>query len=99
MKIVPKPQGELSRVPPEQKPPVNPGLRKVSKQFEAVFIGQLVNAMRQTVPREGFIKQSQAERVFQGMLDQEYAQRISDSEQLGLSDLVYRHLLQAQSPR
>lgn len=71
----------------------NPELRKVAKQFEAVFINQMIGAMRKTVPSGGLIPESNAERVFKGMLDSENAQRMADSEQLGLSQMIYEHLL------
>jgi len=67
-------------------------LREVSKQFEGIFVNQMVSAMRKTVVRQGFVPESHAERVYQGMLDQESAQKITDSGELGLANLVYQHL-------
>lgn len=74
-------------------------LQRVSQQFEAVFVNQLVDAMRKTVTKGGLIAESQAERVFQGMLDQQYAESISHSEELGLSKLIYEHLLRSSRGR
>lgn len=71
----------------------NPELRKVAKQFEAVFLNQMIGAMRKTVTPGGLIPESNAERVFKGMLDSENAQRMADSEQIGLSQIIYDHLL------
>ncbi len=67
-------------------------LREVSKQFEGIFVNQMVSAMRKTVVRQGFVKESHAERVYQSMLDQESASKITDSGELGLANLVYQHL-------
>lgn len=67
-------------------------LMEVSKQFEGIFVNQMVSAMRKTVAHEGVVPQSHAERVYQGMLDQEHAQKITDSGELGLANLVYQHL-------
>ncbi|NBX83119.1 hypothetical protein EBQ90_08535 [bacterium] len=76
-----------------EKPQENPEVRKVAKQFEAIFINQMIGAMRKTVPSGGLIPESNAERTFKAMLDSENAQRMADSEQLGLSQIVYEHLL------
>lgn len=77
----------------EVKPEENPELRKVAKQFEAVFLNQMIGAMRKTVTPGGLIPESNAEKVFKGMLDSENSQRMADSEQIGLSQIIYDHLL------
>ncbi len=78
----------------------NKALRDVSRQFEAMFTHELVSAMRKTVHKDGgLIPESHAERVFQGMLDMEYSQRVAESEQIGLSKVIYEHLLRIQSAR
>jgi flagellar protein FlgJ len=83
----------------ENQPPENKELKKVAKQFEAVFINQMIGAMRKTVTPGGLIPESNAERVFKGMLDSENAERMADSEQLGLSHIVYEHLLRTSQGR
>ena len=77
----------------------NKALRDVSRSFEAMFTNQLVTAMRKTVVKDGFFKESQAERVYQGMLDSEYSQRMAETEQIGLSKVIYEQLLRTQSGR
>lgn len=77
----------------ETKPTENKELKKVAKQFEAVFINQMIGAMRKTVTPGGLIPESNAERVFKGMLDSETSERMADTEQFGLSQIVYEHLL------
>jgi peptidoglycan hydrolase FlgJ len=77
----------------------NPELKKVSKQFESVFINQIVQAMRKTVVKGGLVPESNAERIYQNLLDAEYAQNMSESEQIGISNLVYEHLLRSQGIR
>lgn len=68
-------------------------LRKVAQGFESVFVNQLVGAMRKTVVKGGLVPESNAERTYQAMLDQEYAQRVSQTGQLGIAQMVYDHLL------
>ena len=73
----------------------DPKIMQAAKQFESLFVNQLVSAMRKTVVKSGFVPESNAERVYQSMQDQQYAERISDTEQLGLSKMIYEHLLRS----
>ncbi len=84
-----------SRLSPEEKEK----LRTVAKQFEAVFVNQMVGAMRKTVQPNGLIPQSQGERIYQGMLDTEHADKLAESNQFGLSELIYEHLLRSSGGR
>ena len=43
-------------------------LRNASEEFEAVFMNQLVSAMRKTVGDGGLIQKSQGEKMFEGVL-------------------------------
>ena len=70
-------------------------MKKVSRQFESLLVNQMVGEMRKTVGTGGgLVPQSHAEKVYQSMLDQEYSQKLSESDQIGLSKLIYDHLLQ-----
>jgi flagellar protein FlgJ len=68
-------------------------LKKVSMQFESLFTNQLLAAMRKTINKQGLIPESHAEKVYQSMLDQEYAQKMAETEHLGIAKMVYQHLL------
>ena len=78
---------------PDRDIPEDEGLRNVSRQFESLFVNQLISAMRKTVVRDGLIPESQGEKVYQAMLDQQYAQRMSDTDQIGLSKIIYEQLV------
>lgn len=68
-------------------------LREVSREFEAIFLNQLVAAMRKTVPDGGLIEKSSAEEIFQGMLDEEWAKRLAGRNGPGgLSQILYQQL-------
>lgn len=69
-------------------------LREVSRQFEAVFLNQLVSAMRKTVTKSEFLPESQGEKIYQAMLDEQYATKMAESGQIGLSNLIYSNLTQ-----
>ena len=98
MKIAAPASPPMAQAPQDVLSEQDKKLMAVSKQFEGIFVNQMVSAMRKTVVHEGIVPESQAERVYQGMLDQEHAQHITDSGELGLANLVYQHL-KTQSSR
>ena len=52
--------------------------------------------MQRTVPRdEGILKRSQAEELFQGMLDEELAKIMAESGETGLARSLYQQLVQS----
>lgn len=68
-------------------------LREASQEFEAVFINQLVAAMRKTVGESGLIEKSNAEKMFEGLLDEEWSRQLAGRHgQGGVSELIYRQL-------
>lgn len=68
-------------------------LRSVAKEFESVFLLQLVTAMRKTVGDGGLVEKGNAERVFEGMLDEEWSRRLAGRHgPSGLSEILYRQL-------
>ena len=72
----------------------NSELYKVSQDFDAIFIKQMLDAMRKTIHKEddllgnGGISQD----VYEDMLYDEYAKKMSQTAQFGLADSVYREL-------
>lgn len=81
----------------EKSPERDEKIWDVSRQFEAVFVNKLIGAMRSTVVKGGYVPESHAERVYQGMLDQEYAGSIAATDQLGLARVIYQQLLRTQN--
>lgn len=67
-------------------------LKEACQDFEALFVGQLFAAMRASVPDDGLLARSSGEKIFQEMLDGEYAKAISRTERFGLSQMLYRQL-------
>lgn len=68
-------------------------LKDVSKMYEKQFLREMVKAMRGTVQESGFIKTNQAEKIFREQLDQEHVEKWGDRGGLGLSDVIYKQLL------
>jgi flagellar protein FlgJ len=68
-------------------------LREASRQFEAIFIQQMIAAMRKTVGDGGLIRKGVGEQVFEGMLDEEWAKKLAGKTgPNGLGELLYRQL-------
>jgi flagellar protein FlgJ len=66
-------------------------LRKASHQLEGIFLGQLFQAMRQTVPQADG-ESSEAQQMFTSMLDDQLAAKAADQLQRGLGEAIYRQL-------
>jgi len=67
--------------------------RAAAEEFTSVFLNQLTKAMRATVPQnEAMGSGSSAERMFQDLLDTEYARKMASGSGYGLTDLVYKAL-------
>ncbi|MEE8589735.1 MAG: rod-binding protein [Spirochaetia bacterium] len=67
-------------------------LYKVSQEFEAIFIKQMLNVMRKSVAKTGLLDGGMAEEFFEDMLYDEYASSMAESGSFGISDMIYRQL-------
>ena len=68
-------------------------LKESSKEFEAVFIHQMISAMRKTVGESSLMPKSNGQKIFEGMLDEEWAKKLaSKSGPSSLGDILYRQL-------
>ncbi|MBF0625053.1 MAG: rod-binding protein [Magnetococcales bacterium] len=71
-------------------------LQEAVADFEAIFVRQMLGEMRKTIPepKDGeLFKQGMGEKVFQEMLDSQYADIMSRRPGgLGLKEDLYRHL-------
>ena len=64
-------------------------LRAASQDFEAIFIKQMLDAMRKTVPKGGIINGGMAEEIFEDMLYTERAKIMAKTGSFGLADMIY----------
>lgn len=68
-------------------------LRQASRQFEAVFINQMITAMRKTVGDGGLLNKSNGEEIFEGMLDEEWSKKLANKTgPNSLSEILYNQL-------
>ena len=73
----------------------NEELMSVSRQFESIFIHQLLKSMRSTVQKSGLFD-SHATRMYESMHDQELASLMSEKRSIGLADIVYKDLVRLE---
>ena len=64
-------------------------LREASQDFEAIFIKQMLDAMRKTVPKGGIIDGGMAEEIFEDLLYEERAKIMAKTGSLGLADMIF----------
>lgn len=69
-------------------------LKKVCQDMEAVFLNFMMSKMRETVPKDGLLKESNGEAIMTSMLDTELTKNMSQAGGIGLADLLYRQLSQ-----
>lgn len=65
-------------------------LKKACVEFESYFLNMMFKSMRQTIVPG--IEKSNAEKMFQEMLDQEMCQNIAETGGIGFADMMYSQL-------
>lgn len=82
------------RVAPKAANPKEQELRKVSRDFESVFIGMLMKSMRQTINKSKMFSSGKGGEMFEGLLDTNIStQAASGGKGIGIADVIYRKLL------
>ena len=71
-------------------------LIKACDDFEALFVKYMMQQMRETIPKNGLFGQSQAEKIYTGMLDDEVAKSVSRGRGLGLAKAMYEQMAALQ---
>ena len=77
----------------------DPRLWKVSQQFEAIFVQQMLDEMHKSIPHSGVMPNGFAEQVHNSMFDQAVAGSISKNTDLGIASAIYRQLARLQHPQ
>jgi flagellar protein FlgJ len=71
----------------------NSDLYKVSQDFEALFIKQMLDVMRKTIHKEDSLLGGGLGRdVYEDMLYDQYAKKMAATAQFGLADMIYRQV-------
>ena len=78
-----------ARTPAEQRA----ALKDASEDLESVFVFQMLEAMRKTIASGGLIEKSNGQRIFESMLDEEWAKKLAaKSGPNSISAMLYRQL-------
>ncbi|MEK8090581.1 flagellar assembly peptidoglycan hydrolase FlgJ [Thermithiobacillus plumbiphilus] len=72
-------------------------LKKAAQQFEALFTQQMLKGMRATLPGNPLTSSNEG-KMYQGMLDQQLAQNLSQGRGFGLAEMLVRQLGIAKPP-
>jgi len=67
-------------------------LRQSCEDFEAMFVKQMLDSMKSTINKSGFIKENMGEEIFDDMLGDEYAKSMAESSDFGIADMMYKQL-------
>ncbi len=67
-------------------------LEEACRDFEALFIKQMLDSMRKTVPESGMMDGGMAEDVFEDMLYDEYSKLMARTADLGIAEMMQQQL-------
>ena len=74
----------------------NKQLKSLSKQFESIFVHQLLKSMRSTVQKTGLFD-SHATNMYESLHDEEIAKLMTEQKGIGLADIIYRDLARLEA--
>ena len=82
-----------------REPVVNPDsngkderLFQACKDFEALFVKQMLDAMRKTVQKSDLTNSGMAEDIFEDMLYDEYSKKMTNTAGFGVANLLYKQM-------
>ena len=67
-------------------------LKSLANDFESVLVGQMISTMRESVPDGGLVENGFGEKIYQSVLDQEFAKMMSGREGDDLSQALFEQL-------
>ena len=70
----------------------NKRLTDACKDFEALFLSNVLKAMRKTVQKTDLFGSDPAEDTFQEMMDVEISKSAAKTSSMGIADMLYRQL-------
>lgn len=65
-------------------------LKTATREFESVFVQEMLKAMRATVPDGGLLDAGRSEEVFTSLLDEHVASAAAARSEGGLAEALYR---------
>ncbi len=82
----------LNAAPKDATGNTDPRLHAVCTEMESLFVNYLIQQMRATIDKSGFISGGRAEEIFTSMLDVELSRKVSAAGGIGLSAILLEQL-------
>jgi len=70
----------------------DPKLKKACQDFETIFLHHMIKTMRSSIPEGGLIEAGAGEKVFRDMLDETWANRLSERGGVGIARMLYEDM-------
>ena len=67
-------------------------LKDACKQFESMFLNQLLTSMRKTIPKSGLMGENKEKEMYDSMMDQEMSKAWASSDGIGLANMLYQQM-------
>ena len=67
-------------------------LKKACQDFEAILITNMLQEMRKTIPKTGFLESGHGNDIYRSMMDQKIADKIASDKGLGIGAILYKQL-------
>jgi peptidoglycan hydrolase FlgJ len=80
------------------RPDAHAQLRRMAHELEGVFLNQLFQAMRASVPRDGIIEAAPGQELFTSLLDERLASQAAERMKGGIGEALYRQLARRLPP-
>lgn len=74
------------------KAPDDAAMRSTCAEFEAIMLQQMFKSMRSAEPSDGVIESSNAQQIYQDLLDGRIAQELAHRQSLGVAEQIYRQM-------
>jgi peptidoglycan hydrolase FlgJ len=73
-------------------------LRRMAHELEGVFLNQLFQAMRASVPQGGLVEAAPGQDLFTSMLDERLSSQAAERMKGGLGEALYRQMARRLPP-
>jgi flagellar protein FlgJ len=73
-------------------------IRKMAHELEGVFLNQLFQAMRASVPKDGIIEAAPGQELFTSLLDERLASQAAGRTQGSIGEALYRQMVKRLPP-
>lgn len=73
-------------------------IRKMAHELEGVFLNQLFQAMRASVPQGGIVEAAPGQELFTSLLDERLASQAAGRTQSSIGEALYRQMVKRLPP-